>query len=61
MGHGKIKIGSMAFSASQIGTLYGCGWNTMLELYNKYKGKTYDVSQNMKTEVDGSKIVAVTK
>lgn len=38
MGHGKIKIGSMAFSASQIGTLYGCGWNTMLELYNKYKG-----------------------
>ena len=38
MGHGKIKIGSMAFSASQIGTLYGCGWSTMLELYNKYKG-----------------------
>ena len=30
-------------------------------MYNKYKGKTYDVSQNMKTEVDGSKIVAVTK
>ena len=38
MGHGKIKIGQAAFSASQIGTLYGCGWATMLELYNKYKG-----------------------
>lgn len=30
-------------------------------MYNKYKGKTYDVSQNMKQEVDGSKIVAVKK
>jgi len=30
-------------------------------MYNKYKGKTYDVSQNMRDEVDGSKIVAVTK
>ena len=30
-------------------------------MYNKYKGKTYDVSQNMKTEVDGSKIVVVKK
>ena len=38
MGHGIIEIGSKAFSASQIGTLYGCGWGTMLELYNKYKG-----------------------
>lgn len=28
-------------------------------MYNKYKGKTYDVSQNMKQEVDGSKIVKV--
>lgn len=28
-------------------------------MYNKYKGKTYDVSQNMKQEVDGSKIVVV--
>ena len=38
MGHGKIKIGQSAFSASQVGTLYGCGWGTMLELYNRYKG-----------------------
>ena len=38
MGHGKIKIGQSAFSASQVGTLYGCGWSTMLELYNRYKG-----------------------
>ena len=30
-------------------------------MYNKYKGKTYDVSQNMRTEVDGSKIVVVKK
>ena len=30
-------------------------------MYNKYKGKTYDVSQNMKQEVDGSKIVTVKK
>ena len=30
-------------------------------MYNRYKGKTYDVSQNMKTEVDGSKIVVVKK
>ena len=30
-------------------------------MYNKYKGKTYDVSQNMRQEVDGSKIVRVTK
>lgn len=28
-------------------------------MYNKYKGKTYDVSQNMKQEVDGSKIMVV--
>ena len=28
-------------------------------MYNKYKGKTYDVSQNMKQEVDGTKIVNV--
>ena len=28
-------------------------------MYNRYKGKTYDVSQNMKQEVDGSKIVKV--
>lgn len=28
-------------------------------MYNKYKGKTYDVSQNMRQEVDGSKIVKV--
>ena len=28
-------------------------------MYNRYKGKTYDVSQNMKREVDGSKIVVV--
>ena len=38
MGHGKVKIGERAFSASAVGTLYGCGWNTMLGLYNKYKG-----------------------
>jgi len=38
MPSGKIKIGSRAFSASQVGTLYGCGYNTMLGLYNKYKG-----------------------
>ena len=38
MGHGKVKIGQSAFSASQVGTLYGCGWNTLLELYNRYKG-----------------------
>ena len=37
MGHGKVKIGECAFSASQVASLYGCGWNTMLELYNKYK------------------------
>ena len=30
-------------------------------MYNRYKGKTYDVSQNMKKEVDGSKIVTVKK
>ena len=30
-------------------------------MYNRYKGKTYDVSQNMRTEVDGSKIVVVKK
>ena len=30
-------------------------------MYNRYKGKTYDVSQNMKKEVDGSKIVVVKK
>ncbi len=28
-------------------------------MYNKYKGKTYDVSQNMRQEVDGSNIVVV--
>ncbi len=28
-------------------------------MYNRYKGKTYDISQNMKQEVDGSKIVKV--
>ena len=38
MPSGKIKIGSMAFSASQVATLYGCGYGTMLSLYNKYKG-----------------------
>ena len=38
MGHGKVKIGQAAFSASQVGTLYGCGWSTMLSMYNKYKG-----------------------
>ena len=30
-------------------------------MYNRYKGKTYDVSQNMRQEVDGSKIVVVKK
>lgn len=30
-------------------------------MYNKYKGKTYDVSQNLKQEVDGTKIVTVKK
>ena len=38
MGHGKKPIGQSAFSGSQIGTLYGCGWNTKLGLYNKYMG-----------------------
>ena len=45
MGHGKVKIGQTAFSASQVGTLYGCGFGTMLELYNKYKGNTGDLSE----------------
>lgn len=30
-------------------------------MYNRYKGRTYDVSQNMRTEVDGSSIVVVKK
>ena len=30
-------------------------------MYNRYKGKTYDVSQNLKQEVDGTKIVTVKK
>ena len=30
-------------------------------MYNKNKGKTYDVSQNLKQEVDGTKIVTVKK
>ena len=38
MGHGKVKIGSTVFSASNTATWFGCGFKTPLELYEKYKG-----------------------
>lgn len=38
MGHGKIEIGSMAFTGSQVPNLYGCGYGTKLGIYNRYKG-----------------------
>lgn len=38
--HGKIAIGSMVFSASQTGTLYGCGYKSMLQLFDQFNGNT---------------------
>ena len=38
MGHGKVKIGSTVFSASNTGTWFGCGYKTKLELFEKYRG-----------------------
>ena len=43
--HGKIAIGSMVFSASQTGTLYGCGYKTMLQLFDQFNGKERDESE----------------
>ena len=38
MGHGKIKIGApRRISASQVGNLFGCGYGTRLDVYNRYK------------------------
>lgn len=38
MGHGKIKIGAPGrISASQVGNLFGCGYGTRLDVYNRYK------------------------
>ena len=39
MGHGKVKIGSTPFSASNAGSFFGCGYRTMLELYEIFRGK----------------------
>lgn len=39
MGHGKVRIGQSTFSASQVGTLFGCGYKTMLELYDQFLGR----------------------
>ena len=38
MPSGKVPIGANVFSASNVATWYGCGYNTPLALYNKYKG-----------------------
>ena len=38
MGHGKIKIGSTVFSASNTGTWFNCGYKTPLELFNRFEG-----------------------
>ena len=39
MGHKKIEIGAKGFfSASQTGNLFGCGYGTPLEVYERYKG-----------------------
>lgn len=38
MGKGKVKIGEYAFSASQVGTLFGCGYKSLYEMYEQYKG-----------------------
>ena len=39
MGHGKIRIGEQGyFSASQTGNLFGCGYGTNLDVYERYKG-----------------------
>ena len=38
MGHGKVKIGSTVFSASNTGTWFGCGYKTRLDLFEKFRG-----------------------
>ena len=39
MGHKLIEIPSTGYlTASQVGTPYGCGFGTPLEMYNRYKG-----------------------
>lgn len=39
MPHGIIEIGSAGYvSCSQLGNLYGCGYGTMLDVYDRYKG-----------------------
>lgn len=39
MGHGKVKIGSNVFSASNTGTWFGCGYKTQLDLFQRFKGE----------------------
>ena len=39
MPYGKIEIGALGFiSCSQNGTFYHCGYGTMLDVYDRYKG-----------------------
>ncbi len=39
----RIKIGAKGYiSASQVANMYGCGYGTMLDLYNRYKGVASD-------------------
>ena len=40
MGKGKIKIpaGKGFITCSSLGNLYGCGYGTMLDIYESYKG-----------------------
>lgn len=40
----RIKIGAKGYiSASQVANMYGCGYGTMLDLYNRYKGLAPEV------------------
>ena len=39
MGHGKIRIGAPGYiSASQVANLFGCGYGTRLDMYERYMG-----------------------
>jgi len=53
MGHGKEKIGSTVFSASNTGTWFGCGYRTELELFEKFQGTSEEeqISEEAKKSI----------
>ena len=55
MPHGIIEIGKEGYlSCSQLGNLYGCGYGTMLDVYDRYKGIPHaeDFSEEAKKSME---------